>query len=93
MPKICYHQKTKLFKLYNKLEKILVDPSIFIPIENHNKIIRKIYEIEDNYLCLDTENCRHCKKIANHKSKYIDINGFKIRLSIWIENEMLQLVN
>ena len=96
MPKSCFYQKTKLFYLYKNLEEILSDKAlsrsnIFAPIELHNKIILKIYEIEENYLCLDTENCRYCKNITKHKSKYISINGVKTRLSIWIEKEILRL--
>lgn len=63
--------------------------NIFIPIEVHNELILDICFIEDNYLCFNTEKCKHCKKINNIRFKYININGIKIRLSIWIENEML----
>jgi hypothetical protein len=66
--------------------------NIFVPIEVHNEIILDICFIEDNYLCFDTEKCKHCKKINNRRFKYIYINGIKIRLSIWIENEMLSLI-
>jgi hypothetical protein len=97
MPKSCFNQKAKLFKLYSKLEKIfselaLLGTNNFVPIDLHNKIILQIYEIEENYLCLDTENCRHCNKINKRKFNYISINGIKTRLSIWIENEILLLV-
>jgi len=41
--------------------------NMFVPIEVHNDLILDICFIEDNYLCFDTEKCKHCKKINNRR--------------------------